>query len=90
MLSLVDRLLDQPIARALADLNVDEGIRRAIEDHAGPLGRQLRLVEALEALDADRTRALADELRVSAEALRQAQAEAFRWARSLESEAHAA
>jgi hypothetical protein len=47
-MSLVDMVLDQPIAEALAPLNVAPDVSAVILEHAGPLGRLLPLAEALD------------------------------------------
>ena len=48
MFSLLEAMLDMPMAEVVADLNLPERIARGLLDRESPLGRLVRLLEAME------------------------------------------
>lgn len=84
IMSLLDALLEMPLADILARLNLAEEVRLALLEREGPLGRLLRLAERLEQGDFAAT---ADLLRQSPglelNAVTDAQLEAMTWANDI-------
>lgn len=84
IMSLLDALLEMPLADIVARLNLAEAVRLALLEREGPLGRLLQLAERLEQGDFAAT---ADLLRQSPglelEAVTEAQLEAMTWANDI-------
>jgi EAL and modified HD-GYP domain-containing signal transduction protein len=84
ILSLADSLLGQSMSELMALLNLEDALRAAVVEHAGPLGRLLSLVEASEGRDQDRFGAIATHLAgTDAMVFNHMQIEAIQWARQL-------
>ena len=84
ILSLADSLLGQSMNELMIALNLEEGLRAAVLEHAGPLGRLLALVEASEGRDQDRFGAIATHLAaIDAMVFNHMQIDAIQWARQL-------
>ncbi|MCA8943522.1 MAG: HDOD domain-containing protein, partial [Planctomycetes bacterium] len=77
LLSVLDALLDRPMAELLDQMPLSETVRAAILDEQGPAGEALRLARACERMDLDMLR---DAL-VSVADVREAFIEALGWAR---------
>lgn len=84
ILSLADSLLGQSMSDLMTLLNLEEALRAAVVEHAGPLGRLLSLVEASEGRDQDMFGAIATNLAgTDAMAFNHMQIEAIQWASRL-------
>ena len=79
LLSLIEQLLQTPMAAALAPLRVSDAARQALLEKAGPWADRLRLLDLLDAGNAEQADALAVELGVQAE-LPAIIEDAWRWA----------
>lgn len=79
LLSLIEQLLQTPMAAALAPLRVSDTARQALLERAGPWADRLRLLDLLDAGQGDQADALASALGVQAE-LPQIIEDAWRWA----------
>ena len=79
LLSLLDRLLEMPLAEALAPLSLAEPSRQALLERSGPWAGYLALTEALEQDDQDAFERLAAPLG-GADAVMACAEEAWRWA----------
>ncbi len=80
MLSRLDALLGVPLAQAVAGLPLTAGVRDALLDHAGPLGRLLGICEARERADLAALEALCGEMDgIGIEQTAQAEAAAAAW-----------
>jgi EAL and modified HD-GYP domain-containing signal transduction protein len=79
LLSLIEQLLQTPMASALAPLRLSDTARQALLEKSGPWADRLRLLDLLDEGDAERADALAIELGVQAE-LPAIVEDAWRWA----------
>lgn len=84
LLSLVDVLLESPLEEVLDRLRIDDEIRHAVVEHAGPLGALLELAIRLERADFDAVAAALPSLGLRVEELLHLQCESFRWATAVE------
>jgi len=79
LLSLIEQLLQTPMASALAPLRVSDMARQALLEKTGPWANRLQLLDLLDEGNAERADALAAELGVQAE-LPAIVEDAWRWA----------
>lgn len=79
LLSLIEQLLQTPMSAALAPLRVSDVARQALLERSGPWADRLRLLDLLDAANAEQADALAVELGVQAE-LPKIVEDAWRWA----------
>jgi len=79
LLSVLDALLDCPMAQVMAELPLTAEIRNAITDRTGPIGQALRCVVAYENSDWDEVQFYG----ISAATIRDHYMEAIAWARQL-------
>lgn len=80
ILSLLDTLLEMPMAEAIADIGLPRDVRDALLERRGQLGQLLRLAEALERTDEAQVSSLFDEEPPCTTAVLPAlQVEAMRW-----------
>jgi len=84
MLSLADVLFGVPIAEVARIFNLDDALREALCDHAGPLGKLLHLVKMSEREEADMAWELVQPLgAIEAAQYNELQADAMTWAARL-------
>jgi EAL and modified HD-GYP domain-containing signal transduction protein len=84
ILSLIDTLLETPMAEVVEDLRLPDDVRAALLERSGPLGHFLRIVEALEQVDDTSVSALlADRDPCSTAELPQLQIAALSWSTGL-------
>ena len=84
ILSLLDTLLETPMADAIADIALPAVVRQALLERDGLLGRMLRLVEALEHAESEQVASLLHEQDLCATAvLPQLQIAALSWSTGL-------
>ncbi len=84
ILSLLDTLLETPMAEAIADIALPVVVRKALLEKHGPLGQMLRLVEALERAENEQVASLLDEHELCSTAvLPQLQIAALSWSTGL-------
>lgn len=84
LLSLIDVVLQVPMARALGPLALAPEIETAIRDDDGPFAPRLALAIACESADADAIESAARRCEVSARRATDAHFEALRWALAIE------
>jgi c-di-GMP-related signal transduction protein len=83
LLSLMDAILDVPIAEIMRSVSVDPGCKAALLSHAGPAGAVYQLVLAQEAGDWLRVGELAAKLHVSENEVAEEHWHAMEWARQM-------
>lgn len=83
ILSLVDVLIDLPMEEILTQLNANEEICLALLKRRGWLGERLRLCEALESNEGNKSARLATRMGLDAIMLMKAQIDALSWANRL-------
>ena len=80
LLSLLDVLLEVPMDKILARLELSDDIRGALLERHGPFGTPLRLVEAYEKANWDKAKGLANENAVPDEMVPDLYLESLNWA----------
>jgi EAL and modified HD-GYP domain-containing signal transduction protein len=80
LLSLLDGLLEVPMDKILARLELSDDVRGALLDRAGPLGAPLKIIEAYEQANWDLACGLASDNAVANEALPDIYLGALNWA----------
>jgi EAL and modified HD-GYP domain-containing signal transduction protein len=84
ILSLLDALLDMPIAEVIAHLRLPDDVRAALLERGGALGHMLQVAEALEREDDDGvSQLLADRNPCSIDELPQLQISALTWSNAI-------
>ncbi|HEY3433602.1 MAG TPA: EAL domain-containing protein [Rhodocyclaceae bacterium] len=83
MMSLMEVLLDIPLAKVAEELNLSDEIRAAILEREGYLGRLLALNEAVERYDVKAIDGLLVELSMTLEQLTVVEVEAMQWAENI-------
>ena len=83
MMSLMEVLLEIPLAQVVEELNLSAEIRDAILRRQGYLGRLLTLVEAVERYDPEYIGALLEELSLTLDQLTAVEVQAMQWANDI-------
>jgi EAL and modified HD-GYP domain-containing signal transduction protein len=84
ILSLLDSLTGQPLAQALAPINLEAGARAALMEGVGPYAPYLWLARACEHADGASLEACATTLGLAPEAINQAHIAALAWAEGID------
>lgn len=87
MLSLMETVLEIPLAQICDDLHLDADIRDALLHRSGSLGHHLALVEATERYDTQAVMPMLEMLSLNLEQLTAVQIEAMAWANDIGKEA---